>query len=208
MEPQHTCWVTSAEELAKLYEPPSERAVAKQIQYLDEHCRTFIAASPFAVLATCGDAGVDCSPRGDAPGFAHVVDEQTLLIPDRRGNNRLDSIRNILNAPEVGVLFMVPGVDETLRVNGRARVSRDPVMRMRFSVRGSEPATVLVIHVREAFMQCSRALVRSHLWDPARHVPRATLPSLGAVLAAHTNGQVDADEYDRGAAARVDETLY
>lgn len=208
MEPQHTHWVTSADELAQLYEPPSERAIAKQISYLDEHCRTFIAASPFAVLATCGDAGADCSPRGDAPGFAHVMDEQTLLIPDRRGNNRLDSIRNILDAPEVGVLFLVPGVEETLRVNGRARVSRDPLMRMRFSVRGSEPATVLVIQVREAFIQCSRALVRSRLWDPERHVPRDTLPSLGTVLAAHTSGRVDADEYDRGAAARVDETLY
>lgn len=201
-------WVTSAEELAELYDPPTERAVHKQIDRLDEHCRAFIAASPFVLLSTCGPAGADCSPRGDPPGSVHVADDHTLLIPDRRGNNRLDSVRNILANAAVGLLFLVPGVGETLRVNGDARISRDPALRERFRERGKDPATVVVVRVREAFIQCSKALVRSRLWDPARQVPRAHLPSLGTVLAAHTGGRVDAAQYDREMEDTVRKTLY
>ncbi|MEW5927458.1 MAG: pyridoxamine 5'-phosphate oxidase family protein [Gemmatimonadota bacterium] len=200
--------VASPDELAEIYEPPSERALLKVIRHLDEHCRAFIAASPFAVLATCGSRGADCSPRGDRPGFAQVADPGTLLLPDRRGNNRLDSLRNVLENPAVGLLFLVPGVSETLRVNGRARISRDPALRERFAVDGRAPTAVLVVAVEEAFIQCSKSLVRSELWNPALHVPRSALPSLGTVLAAHTRGGVDAAGYDREAESRVRETLY
>lgn len=200
--------VASPDELGEIYEPPSERALLKVIPHLDEHCRAFIAASPFAVLATSGSRGADCSPRGDRPGFAQVADPGTLLLPDRRGNNRLDSLRNILENPAVGLLFLVPGVNETLRVNGRAVVTRDPALRERFAVDGKAPAAVLVVAVEEAFIQCSKSLVRSELWNPARHVPRSALPSLGTVLAAHTRGGVDGAGYDREAESRVRETLY
>lgn len=200
--------VTSAAELAALYDAPSERAVLKQIDHLDEHCRAFIAASPFLLLATCGAAGADCSPRGDHAGFAEVADDRTLLVPDRRGNNRLDSLRNVVENPAVGLLFLVPGVGETVRVNGHGWISRDPALLERFAIRGAAPKTVLVVRVAEAFLQCSKALVRSELWNPARHVARSSLPSFGTMLAAHTSGRVDAAEYDRGADARVLETLY
>ncbi len=200
--------VASHEALAGLYEPPSERARLKVIDHLDEHCRAFIAASPFVVLATSGSRGADSSPRGDRPGFARVADPGTLLLPDRRGNNRLDSLRNIIENPAVGLLFLVPGVNETLRVNGRARISRDPALRERFPADGKLPTAVLVVAVEEAFIQCAKALVRSELWNPALHVPRSALPSPGTVLAAHTRGGVDAAGYDREAEARTRETLY
>lgn len=206
LDEQHL--VRSPEELAGLYDPPSERAVLKQIDHLDGYCRSFIAASPFLLLATCGASGADCSPRGDPPGFVEVADERTLLLPDRRGNNRLDSLRNVVENPAVGLLFLVPGVNETLRVNGRGRLSRDPALLRRFAVGGRAPATVLVVSVQEAFVQCAKALVRSELWNPANHARRAELPSMGAVLAAHTRGQVDAEAYDREAERRIRETLY
>jgi uncharacterized protein len=198
----------SAQELEALYDPPSERARLKQIDHLDTHCRAFIAASPFVLLATFGSAGADCSPRGDEPGFVQVLDDHTLLLPDRRGNNRLDSLRNVVENGAVGLLFLVPGVNESLRVNGRAVISTDPALTERFAVRGRLPATVLVMTVAEAYIQCSKALVRSDLWDPAKHVPRASLPSLGEILAAHTSGKVDAGTYDQEAPAHIQSSLY
>ena len=200
--------ITSAEQLAALYDPPSERVRLKQIDHLDEHCRAFIAASPFLVLATCGPSGLDCSPRGDPPGFVEVQDDKTLLLPDRRGNNRIDSLRNLLDNPAVGLIFLVPGVHETFRVNGRARISVEPALLDRFAVAGKPPKSVLVVTVEEAFVQCARALVRSDLWNPARHIPRAALPSIGTMLAAHTGGKVDAAEYDAQWEAAVQRTLY
>jgi uncharacterized protein len=206
VESRHT--ITSLDELLALYEAPSERARLKQIDRLDEHCRAFIAASPFALLATAGPAGVDCSPRGDGPGFARVADERTLLLPDRRGNNRLDSLRNIIHHPAVGLLFLVPGVSETLRVNGDAAISVDPEHLQRFAVAGRPPSTVIVVSVREAFIQCGKALIRSQLWNPERHVDRSSLPPLGEILAAHTSGRADAAEIDRRADRVMRETLY
>jgi len=200
--------VTSLAALEALYAPPSERVRLKQIDRLDTHCRAFIAASPFLILATRGAAGADCSPRGDRPGFVVVEDDSTLLLPDRRGNNRIDSLKNVVENPAVGLIFLVPGVHETLRVNGRARISVDPALLARFAVEGKEPRTVLVVTVREAFIQCARALVRSDLWNPERYVRRADLPSLGTVLAAHTGGLVDAEAYDAEASVRMPKTLY
>jgi PPOX class probable FMN-dependent enzyme len=200
--------ITSLDALHGLYDAPSERVRLKQIDRLDEHCRAFIAASPFLILATCGSAGADGSPRGDRPGFVEVADDTTLLLPDRRGNNRIDSLRNIVENPAVGLIFLVPGVHETFRVNGRARISTDPALLARFAVDGKAPKTVLVITVQEAFIQCARALVRSDLWNPARHVRRDELPSLGTILAAHTGGKVDAAAYDAEAAVTMPKTLY
>lgn len=200
--------IASLDALHGLYDAPSERVLLKQIDRLDEHCRAFIAASPFLILATCGSFGADGSPRGDRPGFVEVQDDTTLLLPDRRGNNRIDSLRNIVENPAVGLIFLVPGVHETFRVNGRAQISTDPALLARFAVDGKAPKTVLVITVQEAFIQCARALVRSDLWNPARHVRRDELPSIGTILAAHTGGKVDAAAYDAEAAATVGRTLY
>lgn len=208
MEADERYLITTAGELAAVYAPPSERALLKQIDHLDEHCAAFIAASPFVLMATCGAGGADCTPRGDAPGFAEVVDAKTLLLPDRPGNNRLDSLRNIVENPAVGLLFMVPGVNEVLRVNGRARITRDPALRERFAVRERPPATVLIVSVEAAFIQCAKSLVRSELWNPARQIPRSLLPSLGTILAAHTGGRVDAAAYDDQAEVTIQKTLY
>ena len=206
MDDRHA--ITSLDALHGLYDAPSERVRLKQIDRLDEHCRAFIAASPFLILATCGTSGADGSPRGDRPGFVEVADDTTLLLPDRRGNNRIDSLRNIVENPAVGLIFLVPGVHETFRVNGRARISTDPALLARFAVDGKAPKTVLVITVQEAFIQCARALVRSDLWNPARHVRREDLPSIGTILAAHTGGKVDAAAYDAEAAVTMPKTLY
>ncbi len=200
--------VISLDHLESLYDAPSERVRLKQIDHLDEHCRAFIAASPFLLLATHGAAGADCSPRGDRPGFVTVEDDKTLLLPDRRGNNRIDSLRNLVENPSVGLLFLVPGVHETFRINGRAQISVDPALLARFAVDGKPPKSVLIVTVLEAFVQCARALVRSDLWNPALHVNRADLPSIGTILAAHTGGKVDAAAYDAEAEVRMPETLY
>jgi PPOX class probable FMN-dependent enzyme len=191
------------DQLARLYDAPSERAILKQIDRLDMHCRVFIAASPFLMLATCGSRGADCSPRGGAPGFVHVVDDNLLVIPDSKGNNRLDSLRNIIHNPAVGMLFMVPGVNETLRVNGRACITQDAALLARFETTGFAAKTVIAVNVEEAFMQCAKALVRADIWNPSKHVERNSLPSLGVVLAAHTKGRVDPETYDREAAQRA-----
>lgn len=202
-------FVTSLDDLAAIYEPPTERAVRKQIDRLDEHCRAFIAASPFVLLATSSpEHGADCSPRGDQPGWVEVADERTLLLPDRRGNNRIDSVRNIVLSPRIGLLFMVPGVNETLRVNGEAHLSVEPDLLTRFAVEGKLPKSVIVVGVKEAFIQCARALVRSDLWNPAKLVERSSLPSMGTMLAAHTGGVVDACAYDTEAPTVIPKTLY
>jgi PPOX class probable FMN-dependent enzyme len=201
--------VGSLEELVAIYDAPLPRVLQKEVNALDEHCRAFIAASPFLLLATYSDAnGADVSPRGDTAGWVEVADETTLLLPDRRGNNRIDSLRNIVLSPAVGLLFMVPGVNETLRVNGRAHLSTDPDLLARFVVSGKTPRTVIVVSVVEAFMQCARALVRSDLWNPAKHVERTELPSMGTILEAHTCGAFDAAEYDAQAPLIVPQTLY
>jgi PPOX class probable FMN-dependent enzyme len=171
--------------LRRHYPQPHAMVLRKQIAHLDAHCCRLIAASPLLVLATSGPAGVDCSPRGGPPGFAHVHDKETLLLPDRPGNNRLDSLRNIVANPDVGLLFLMPGHDQVLRVNGRAAVSTHPELLAGFAEDGRPPLAVLVIRVQEAFIHCPRALKAAALWDPTRHLAAAGVPSLQEVLAAH-----------------------
>lgn len=194
--------------LERLYGAPSGAAVEKEINYIHPHYRALIAASPFAVLATSGPEGLDASPRGDAAGFVIVEDEKTLLIPDRRGNNRVDSLRNILANPQVALLFLIPGVGETLRVNGRAMISTAPALLERFSVGGRLPRSVIAVRVDTVFFQCSRAVFRARLWDPAQHIARGSLPSLGTMLADISQSRINAADYDRGLYERLKAALY
>jgi len=194
-------------ELGALYPPALERSVRKQMDHLDDHCRAFIAASPMVIVGTQSGMA-DNSPRGDVPGFVKVADDHTLLIPDRRGNNRLDSLRNLVKNPAVGLLFLIPGVNESFRVNGEAVISRDPALTEQFVMQGQAPRTVIVVKVKEAYIQCSRALVRSDLWNPAKHAASGSLPSMGTVMAQHTCGFVDAKAFDEEAKVRVPATLY
>ena len=166
------------------YGEPSRLALLKELGHLDQNCRRFIELSPFLCLATFGaDGRADNSPRGDAPGFVEVADDKTLLLPDRPGNNRIDSLSNIVNRPEVGLLFFIPGFTETLRVNGHAKLSIAPDLMTRFAVGGRQPKLVVVITIDEVFLQCSKALIRSRLWEEDSKIDRKTLPTLGKMIA-------------------------
>jgi len=200
--------ITTEAALRDLYGEPVERARIKVIDHVDQHCRDFIALSPFLILASGASTGFDCSPKGDPAGFVQVPDDKTLLIPDRRGNNRIDGLINLIEDPRVGLIFLVPGVNETLRVNGRATISADPTLTGRFLVRGKAPITVLVVHVEEAFIHCAKALVRSELWNPDVRVERDCLPSTGRMLSDHTGGAVDPVAYDAELIERHQRELY
>jgi PPOX class probable FMN-dependent enzyme len=194
--------------LNALYGEISPAAIAKEIDYIHPHYRAMIEASPFVVLATVGPEGLDTSPRGDPAGFVHVMDERTLLIPDRRGNNRADSLRNIIRDPRVALLFLIPGVGETLRVNGTATISTDPALIGRFPFRGTLPRTVIVVTAERVYFQCPKALVRSELWNPAKLIDRKSLPSTGTIMADITKGQLGGPEYDRAYPERLRQTIY
>jgi PPOX class probable FMN-dependent enzyme len=200
--------VTTLEALEALYDKPYGPAIVKEIDRINPHYRTFIEAAPFFALATSGPDGLDCSPRGDAPGFVRVADEKTLLIPDRRGNNRIDSLRNIISDPRVALLFLIPGVGETIRVIGRASISTDPALTETFIVNGKAPRSVIMVAVERVFYQCTKAIVRSKLWDPARHVDRNSLPSAGTILGEISGGKVGGPEHDRAQPQRIKQTLY
>jgi len=201
-------FVTSIEALERIYGEPYGPSLAKETDRITAHYRAFIEAAPFFALASCGPEGLDCSPRGDAPGFVRVADEKTLLIPDRRGNNRIDTLRNILADPRVALLFLIPGCGETIRVNGRARICVDPALTGSFIVDGKTPRSVIVVSVDRIYYQCAKAIVRSHLWDAARHIDRKTLPSAGTILADLTAGRLGGVEHDRAAPERLKATLY
>jgi uncharacterized protein len=194
--------------LEAIYGDVSEVSSLKEITYLHPHYAAFIRVSPFAVLATAGAHGLDASPRGDPAGFIEIADEKTLLLADRRGNNRIDSLRNVISDPHVALLFFVPGIGETLRVNGTAEISVDPELLARFTISDKGPRTILVVHVESVFFQCSRALIRSELWNPERHLVRSALPSTGQMLAAVTDQRIDAESYDRELPPRLKATLY
>ena len=185
-------------EIKQIYGEPMERAVKKQLPKLEKHSRAFIALSPFIVLSTCDAEGrCDASPKGDAPGFVTVLDDQTLLIPDRLGNNRVDSISNILSHPRIGLLFMVPGIRETLRVNGRAQITTDPELLEFCAVNGKPPRSAILVTADEVYFHCGKALIRSDLWNPEKHVARKDFPSLGIIIADQIGQQVVAEEAER-----------
>ena len=190
--------IDTVEELRNRYGEPSELAVTKSLDRLDRHCRRFIEQSPFVVLASSGaDGRVDCSPRGDPAGFVAVLDDRTVLLPDRRGNNRTDSLTNVMQNPRVGMLFLIPGVNETLRLNGRATLTTDPARLEPLAVKGRVPRSGLLVEVEEVFLQCTKALVRARLWAEESRVDRKTaLPTFGKMIADHA-GLADGEAIDR-----------
>lgn len=200
--------IRTLEELALLFGEVSEASLKKEVPFIHPYYRALIEASPFAVLATSGENGLDASPRGDPPGFVVVQDEKTLLIPERRGNNRADSLRNIVVDPRVALLFLIPGVGETLRVNGRASITTDPSLLERFSMEGNLPKCVIVVSVEAVFFQCARAILRSKLWQSVPEETRKNIPSAGAILSALTDSQIDGDKYDRELPVRQRTSLY
>jgi PPOX class probable FMN-dependent enzyme len=179
--------LTSLAQVRELVGSPGERAVRKQLSHLDAHCRAFIGHSPFMLLGTSGrDGRCDVSPKGDLPGFVLAEDETTLVIPDRPGNKRLDSLQNILDNPHVGLLFLIPGMDETLRVNGTAELVLDEDLLQRLAVDGKPPVLAIVVNVQEAFLHCGRSPLRAQVWDPTRYMDRSEMPSLSRMIADQT----------------------
>lgn len=199
--------ITTLDELQALYGDSHERSRRKELPHLIEPYRALIQASPFVVLASAGADGLDCSPRGDAPGFVHILDERTLLLPDRPGNNRIDSLRNIVHNPQVALLFLIPGVGESLRVNGRAEISLDPELLELGRAQGKLPRSALRIQVQSCYFQCSKAAVRSGLWDAARQVERASLPSAGDIFRCIYE-EFDVEAYERDLQQRLRTSLY
>ncbi|HYI97902.1 MAG TPA: pyridoxamine 5'-phosphate oxidase family protein [Bryobacteraceae bacterium] len=195
-------------ELRDRYGQPIERARLKSLRRLDQHCRRFIQLSPFVCLGTSGEDGADVTPRGDQPGFVHVLDDTTLALPDWPGNNRLDSLANVLSNPEIGMLFLIPGVDETLRVNGTAVISTGPEVLGRWNVNGKHPKSALMITVKEAFLHCGKALIRSRLWHDDYKIDRRMLPSYGKMLKDQIDIADTAAEIEESVAAGYKERLY
>jgi hypothetical protein len=201
--------ITTTEQLESLYaDAPYGPALIKEVDHITPQYRQLIEAAPFAVIATSGPEGLDCSPRGDPPGFVRVIDEKTLVIPDRRGNNRIDSLRNLVRDPRISLLFLIPGVGETMRINGRAKISTDPKLTETFALNGKVPKCVLLVTVDTAYFQCTKAIIRSKLWDPASKVDRKTLPTPGSIIAELTDGKMGGPEHDRLAPERIKETIY
>lgn len=200
--------ITSVEDLEAIYGLPKESSTAKEINWISPEYRSLIEASPFAVLATSGPEGLDSSPRGDKPGFVRVQDDRTLLLPDRRGNNRVDSLRNIVRDGRVGLLFLIPGSGTTLRVNGRAVLSTEPALLSSFSVEGHEPRSVIIITVEAIYFQCARAIVRAGLWKAESQVDPRRLPTPGKILAGLTDGRVGGEAYDEEWPTRAAKTMW
>lgn len=183
-------------------------SITKETDHLTDLHRAYVEASPFVVVATAGAGGLDCSPRGDPAGFVRVADEQTLLMPDRRGNNRLDTLRNLVADPRIGLLFLVPGVGVTLRVNGVAEISTDLGLRQSFAIGDKLPTTVIVVTTTSVYTQCPKALIRSHLWDPTHHREPSELPSVGEIMEAITAGAFDGKAFDDAYPERIRQTIY
>jgi hypothetical protein len=184
--------------IRELYGEPTERAVKKQLPRLEKHSRAFIALSPFLVIASADPSGrLDASPKGDAPGFVHVLNDETLLIPDRLGNNRVDTIGNLLACPGVGLIFFVPGLRETLRVNGQARITTDPALLGACAVNGKPPRSGILVAAEEVYFHCGKALIRSDLWNPAKQTKQSDFPSLGRIIAEQIGDDRSIEESER-----------
>ncbi len=199
--------IDGPEALRALYGEPSQRSLVKETDHLHPVYRAFVEAAPFVVVASIGPNGIDTSPRGDAPGFVHVAHDRRLMLPDRRGNNRVDTLSNIASDPRVALLFLIPGVGETLRVTGTARIVVDPTLCERFVVQGKLPRSVLVIDIERVFFQCQKALARSRLWSQEAQPPRDSLPSAGEMLKAFDTA-FDAQTYDQGYPEHMRKTIY
>lgn len=210
LEPSHV--ISSEEVLREHYKPAMQKAVEKQLDHLDKHCRAFIERSPFLCIATSSPDGyADNSPKGDEPGFVRILDETTIGIPDRMGNNRLDTITNLLKNPQIGLIFFIPGVDETLRINGRAEVSIDPELLEPSTFRGKAPTSMIVVHVEEAYLHCPKALIRSTLWQRASAGDEKPFPTLTKMLSDQLGTPLEGEalaaaekEYEK----RIIDTLY
>jgi uncharacterized protein len=200
--------LTTVDELEAIYGFPGESSTVKVADRITPSYRALIEKSPFAALATSGPEGLDCSPRGDVAGFVRIHDEHTLMMPDRRGNNRIDSLRNIVRDPRVALLFLIPGSGTTLRVNGRAHISADPALLATFAMDGKAPRTVVVMAVGEIYFQCARAIVRSDLWNPDKRVDPTTLPTPGQILAEMSADRVGGEDYDRAWPERAKQTMW
>jgi PPOX class probable FMN-dependent enzyme len=201
--------ISTLAELETLYpEAVYPPAKVKETDRITKAYQALVEASPFCAMATCGPNGLDCSPRGDPKGFVRVLDDKTVVVPDRRGNNRIDSLRNLIADPRVALLFLIPGVSETLRIMGRATISTDPELCASFAIQGKAPRCVLKIAVEQVFFQCAKAIVRSKLWDPSIQVERSSLPSAGKILAEISGGKMGGDEHDRLAPERIKATIY
>ena len=200
--------IANEAELSLLYDAPAPTSILKEMEYVTQDYAKLIAASPFAILATSGPEGLDCSPRGDPAGFVRVVDRKTVMIPDRRGNNRIDSLRNIVRDPRVALLFLIPGVGTSLRVNGRAHLSTDPTLLASFAMGEKIPKCVIVISVERVYTQCQKAIARSRLWDASHHVKPADLPSVGEMMERLAPDSFDGKAYDAAYPERMKQTIY
>ena len=200
--------IATIEQLEAIYGQPNQASTVKVADRITPQYRVLIDRSPFAALATCGPEGLDCSPRGALPGFVRVRDHKTLMMPDRRGNNRIDSLRNIVRDPRMALLFLIPGAGSTLRVNGRGRLSADAALLASFAIDGKAPRTVIIMTVEEIYFQCARAIVRSELWNPDRRVDPRSLPSPGQILAEMSGNRVGGEDYDREWPERAQKSLW
>ena len=200
--------VTTSEQLATIYGERKPASIVKEIDHINNGYRKLIEAAPFVAIATAGPEGLDCSPKGDPAGFVRVLDDRTLAIPDRPGNNRIDGFRNIVRDPRIALLFLIPGVGETFRVNGRAEISIDPELMQSFTVNGKLPRCVLIVHIESIYFHCAKAIMRSKLWDEASKVDRNSLPSTGTILAELSNGKAGGEQHDRELPERHEAMLY
>jgi len=203
--------IKTLDDLEKRYGDPVTGATWKEIDHINDHYRQFIEKSPFLILATQGEKGLDCSPRGDPPGFVRIVNPKCIQLPDRRGNNRLDSLRNIVSTPNVGIIFLIPNIGETIRLSGKAEIIIDEELCNSFSIQGKPASSVISITVEKVYFQCPKALVRSKLWDSSVHIKRTELPSTGEMVkafASMNNVEFDGDAYDKNYPERIKKTIY
>ncbi|AXS39153.1 pyridoxamine 5'-phosphate oxidase family protein [Breoghania sp. L-A4] len=200
--------IDTLDQLEAIYGTPVDASIVKEVPRVTDQYRAFIEAAPFVALATAGPEGLDCSPRGDLPGFVRIHDDKTLMIPDRAGNNRVDSLRNIVRDPRVGLLFMIPGSGTTIRCNGRAVLSTQPELLASFAVNDKPPRSVIVVSIETLYFQCARAIVRARLWDAQAQVDPKSLPTAGQILAALSEGRVGGEAYDKAWPARAAKTLW
>lgn len=200
--------ITTLQQLEAIYGEPRRVAVLKEVGEITDGYAKLIAAAPFVAIATSGPEGLDCSPKGDPAGFVRILDRKTLAIPDRPGNSRIDGMRNLIRDPRIALLFLIPGIGETLRVNGRAAISVDPDLLESFAIGGKLPRSVLIVTVESVYFHCSKAIARSKLWSEEAKVDRSALPSTGSIIGELTDGKFGGAAYDRELPARIQAELY